>query len=164
MRNQGKPGIGTPAKLWSAWRAREDGRDDVADVEGRGIDTTDEAAIFRDFGLHRNTHNGMREPGGRMATPLDEMLVSLCRPERLLNLVRRFALFDAGAKKVARHPRFLAVKDLPRGVEARDVNPSCDVHVTAPAHADAAEIHERDRSLRSLYRLSDGVRGRGAAV
>ena len=47
-----------------------------------------------------------------MATPLDEMLVSLCRPERLLDLARRFTLFDAGAKKVARHQQFFAVKDL----------------------------------------------------
>ena len=112
--------VGTSAKFWSAWREREDAPNYVAEVVGREVDTTDEAAIFQDFGLHRNKHNGLREAGGRMATPLDEMLVSLCRPERLLDLARRFTMFDAGVKKVARHQQFFAVKDILKRVTARD--------------------------------------------
>jgi type I restriction enzyme R subunit len=112
--------VGTPAKFWSAWREREDAPDYVAEVVNRAIDTTDHDAIFQDFGLHRRKHDGLREAGDRFVTPLDEMLVSLCRPERILDLARRFTLFDGGVKKVARHQQYFAVKDLLKRVEARD--------------------------------------------
>ena len=112
--------VGTPAKFWSAWRECEDGPNYVAEVVNRAIDATEQDVIFQDFGLHRRKHDGLREAGARMVTPLDEMLVSLCRPERLLDIARRFTLFDAGVKKVARHQQFFAVKDLLRRVEARD--------------------------------------------
>ena len=112
--------VGTPAKLWSAWYEHEDAPDYVAQVVGREIDATEEATIFQEFGLHRHKHDELREAGGRMATPLDEALVSLCRPERLLDLARRFTLFDAGDKKVARHQQFFAVREILTRVEARD--------------------------------------------
>lgn len=112
--------VGTPAKFWSAWREREDAPNYVAEVVNRAIDTTDQDAIFQDFGLHRRKHDGLREAGDRFVTPLDEMLVSLCRPERILDLARRFTLFDGGVKKLARHQQYFAVKDLLKRVEARD--------------------------------------------
>ena len=112
--------VGTPAKFWSAWREREDGPDYVAELVNRVVDATEQDAIFHDFGIHRRAHDGLREAGARMVTPLDEMLVSLCRPERLLDITRRFTLFDAGVKKVSRHQQFFAVKDLLRRVEERD--------------------------------------------
>ena len=112
--------VGTPAKLWSAWHEHEDAPDYVAQVVGREIDATEEAAIFQDFGLHRHKHDELREAGGRMGTSLDEALVSLCRPERLLDLARRFTLFDAGDKKVARHQQFFAVREILTRVAARD--------------------------------------------
>ena len=37
-------------------------------------------------------------------------LHSLCRPDRLLNLVRRFTVFDAGIRKIARHQQYFAVQ------------------------------------------------------
>ncbi len=50
----------------------------------------------------------------------DEYLYSLCRPERLLNIMYRFTLFDDGIKKVARYQQFFAVQktmDRIRGIE-----------------------------------------------
>ena len=49
-----------------------------------------------------------------MTTPLDQMLVSLCRPDRLIDIARRFVLFDGPAKKIARHQQVFTVKDLIR--------------------------------------------------
>lgn len=112
--------VGTPAKFWSKWSEGNDAPDYANEVVNRTIDATDQDAIFQDFGLHRRKHDGLREAGERFVTPLDEMLVSLCRPERILDLARRFTLFDAGVKKVARHQQYFAVKDLLRRVEARD--------------------------------------------
>ena len=37
-------------------------------------------------------------------------LHALCRPDRLLDLVRRFTIFDSGIRKIARHHQFFAVR------------------------------------------------------
>ena len=112
--------VGTAAKLWSAWKEREDPPGHAGDVVNRELDEIEAQAIFQDFSLHHRKHSGLMEAGGRMATPLDEMLVSLCRPERLLDLARRFTLFDGPFKKVARHQQMFAVKDLLKRIESRD--------------------------------------------
>jgi type I restriction enzyme R subunit len=114
--------IGTPAKLWSAWKEREDAPDYVLRTVNRELDEIEERAIFQDFALHRQRHTGLMEAAGRMVTPLDEMLVGLCRPERLIDLAHRFILFDGPAKKIARYQQVFTVKDLVRRVAERDAN------------------------------------------
>ena len=47
--------------------------------------------------------------GGRAITAQDRAIFALCRPARLLDLVRRFTVFDAGVRKIARHQQFFAV-------------------------------------------------------
>jgi type I restriction enzyme, R subunit len=37
-------------------------------------------------------------------------LLTLCRPERLLDLIRRFTVFDGGVRKVARHQQFFGIR------------------------------------------------------
>ena len=50
--------------------------------------------------------------GWREATPTaqDRAIHSLCHPDRLLDLVRRFTVFDAGIRKIARHQQYFAVR------------------------------------------------------
>ena len=43
-------------------------------------------------------------------TEQDNAIHSLCRPERLLDLVYRFTLFDGGIKKVARYQQYFVIK------------------------------------------------------
>ena len=45
-----------------------------------------------------------------LPTVQDEYLVGLCRPERLLDIIFNFILFDNGAKKIARYQQFFAIK------------------------------------------------------
>lgn len=49
--------------------------------------------------------------GDREATPQDEYLFNLCRPERLLELMYHFTIYDAGIKKLARYQQFFTVKE-----------------------------------------------------
>ncbi|MFB9654899.1 type I restriction endonuclease subunit R [Pseudarthrobacter oxydans] len=73
--------VGTPRKFWASWRDAED---------------TD--ADIRPFVAERSV------------SEQDRLLYALCRPERLLDLVRRFTVFDAGIRKIARHQQFFAVR------------------------------------------------------
>jgi len=112
--------VGTPAKLWSAWKEREDPLGYAGKLVNREVDEIESRAIFGDFASYRRKHDALMEAGGRLATPLDEMLVALCRPERLVDLARRFMLFDGPFKKVARHQQVFAVKELLSRVETRN--------------------------------------------
>ena len=60
--------------------------------------------------------------GGRAITPQDRTIFALCRPERLLDLVRRFTVFDGGVRKIARHQQFFGVQSAVERVRQFDTN------------------------------------------
>jgi type I restriction enzyme R subunit len=49
---------------------------------------------------------------GRAVYEQDRALYALCRPERLLDLIYKFILFDNGEKKVARYQQYFTVQDI----------------------------------------------------
>lgn len=112
--------VGTPAKLWAEWKELEIGDEDVKASVNRPLDAIEEAEILKDFDAHQRRHRAVREAGGRYATQQDHLLVGLCRPERLLELARRFVLFDGPFKKIARHPQFFTVRRLLQRVRTHD--------------------------------------------
>jgi type I restriction enzyme, R subunit len=48
--------------------------------------------------------------GARLVSAQDRLLYSLLKPERLLDLIYGYILFDAGDKKIARYQQYFAVK------------------------------------------------------
>lgn len=103
--------LGTPLQFWSSWKEREDAPDLVRKVVSRALDPIEARHIFDDFAPHRSRFQALAE-GGREPTQLDETLVALFRPERLLDMARRFTLFDGPAKKVARHQQVFAINSV----------------------------------------------------
>ncbi|MEC5181691.1 type I restriction endonuclease subunit R [Arthrobacter sp. CG_A4] len=73
--------VGTPRKFWASWHDAED------------TDAVIQPLIAM-----------------RTVSAQDRLLYALCRPERLLDLVRRFTVFDAGVRKIARHQQYFAVR------------------------------------------------------
>ncbi len=63
---------------------------------------------------------GGYELGSRVPTAQDRALVSLCDPERLLELVRRYTVFDAGERKVARYQQYFSVESIMYRIRGRD--------------------------------------------
>lgn len=112
--------VGTPAKLWAEWKELEISDDDIGAAINRPLDAIEEAEILKDFAQHQRRHLAVHETGGRYANAQDRALTGLCRPERLLQLARRFVLFDGPFKKIARHPQFFAVRHLLQRVRTRD--------------------------------------------
>ena len=64
---------------------------------------------YATVGTPKKFWHGWREPEPE-AVRAPHPLHSLCRPDRLLDLVRRFTVFDAGTRKIARHQQFFAVR------------------------------------------------------
>ena len=82
---------GTGREFWSSWEESEDTSDDLK-------------AIVRQAGEIAG------RAGERSVTRQDRTLYGLCRPARLLGLVRDFILYEKGQKKIARYQQFFVVR------------------------------------------------------
>lgn len=111
--------VGTPAKLWAEWNEQDLASGDIAALINRPLDAIEAAEIGKDFAAHQRRHRAVHDAGGRQVMPLDELLVGLCRPERLLEMARRYTLFDGPWKKIARHPQYFTVRHLLQRVQRR---------------------------------------------
>ena len=99
--------VGTPPKFWSAWK-EEFGKRDLADLKEKVNLPRSERQIDRicASGNLWQEHVTSYVRVERQVTPQDRALYSLCRKERILELVHGLMLFDAGEKNVARHQQY----------------------------------------------------------
>ncbi|WP_435416052.1 type I restriction endonuclease subunit R [Polaribacter aestuariivivens] len=88
---------GTPAKFWSLWK--EDIEKEVSKL------------------LKKKTKNTNSED--RLVTEQDKGIYSLCRPNRLLELVYKYIVFDGPDKKICRYQQYFAVQDTIKRVKSR---------------------------------------------
>ena len=103
--------VGTSHKFWQAWRDEEDTDDAIVPLINRVLTATEKDAVFSgDFADARAYFDAMAAEGDRAVTAQDRTLYALCRPERLLDLIRRFTVFDGGDRKVARHQQFFGIR------------------------------------------------------
>jgi len=109
--------VGTPSPFWFKWQEFEDRDADVLAAINAPLDADENRRTFTDgFSEDRAPYDARFEQGDRLVTEQDRVLWSLCRPERLLDLARRFTLFEAGEKKVARYQQFFAVRKILRRI------------------------------------------------
>lgn len=111
---------GTPAQFWGGWREQELGAATIERAVNAKLDPATTDAIFADFAEHRRRHDRVMENAGRFATQLDEMLVALCGPSRLLELIRSYILVDDGLKKIARYQQYFGVRRAIERLQQRD--------------------------------------------
>ena len=115
--------VGTPQKFWQTWRDEEDTDAVIAPVANRPLTEAEKFAVFSgDFAGARTYFEAMTAEGERAVTAQDRTLFALCRPERLLDLVRRFTVFDGGVRKVARHQQFFGIRTAVERVKQLDIN------------------------------------------
>jgi type I restriction enzyme, R subunit len=112
--------VGTTRKFWALWREREFTDGDIGPLLTTPLTESEAKSTFGDgFEEEQAPFERMMEDG-REVTEQDRMLCALCRPDRLLDLARRFTLFDLGIKKVARYQQFFAVKNILAKVKQKD--------------------------------------------
>lgn len=112
--------IETPLPFWSIWREKEDREATLAKLINEPLTEVETKSTFGDGFQDEQVPYEAMIGGGRGITEQDRTLDALCRPERLLDLARRFMLFDLGIKKVARYQQFFAVKNIVSRVKTRD--------------------------------------------
>jgi type I restriction enzyme R subunit len=108
---------GTPASFWFRWRELEDQETAVLAAINMPLNEEETRRTFCDsFRFEASAYGAHFEQGSRLLTEQDRVLWALARPERLLDLARRFTIFDGGEKKVARYQQFFAVRKILRRV------------------------------------------------
>ncbi|MFC4636446.1 type I restriction endonuclease subunit R [Dokdonia ponticola] len=120
--NDGSYGTtGTSKEFWAKWKEQfptQKEQDayygDLISLKNTPLTESQKDKLFgeRTFGFNyvRRYFDGI-EKEERTLTKQDELLYSLCRPKRILDIIRNFTIYDEGIKKVARYQQFFAVND-----------------------------------------------------
>ncbi len=110
----------TPRDFYSVWKEKDfskDFEDKVLKSVNNPISKEDLDKISND--LLRS--NYVQAPKGNI-TPQDRGIYSLLEPERFLDLVRNFIVYDNGIKKVTRYQQYFAIKKILKKIENREEN------------------------------------------
>ena len=113
--------VGTSKEFWSVWDELEDTERDVNACINKALSSGDKDALFSgEFASARSHFDALERSGDRLVTEQDRCLYSLCRPERLLELIFGFIVFDVGSKKIARYQQFFLVRTAMKRVKQKD--------------------------------------------
>jgi type I restriction enzyme R subunit len=107
----------TPEKFWAKWKEQftSDEQSDyflkiLYELKNKPLSFAQKNNLFGERFAYVRNYFDVLESEGVLPTIQDEYLYGLCRPERLMDLVFNFVLFDNGEKKVARYQQFFAIK------------------------------------------------------
>jgi type I restriction enzyme R subunit len=107
----------TPEKFWAQWHEKftndEEERNyrlKLKDLKNNPLSAQIKEQLFSDRFRYVRQYFDALEQKEILTTVQDEYLYGLCRPERLIDLIFNYVLFDNGEKKVARYQQFFAIK------------------------------------------------------
>jgi type I restriction enzyme R subunit len=107
----------TPEKFWSKWQEKFDSESEeneynrkLLELKNQPLSTDEKDKLFSDRFRYVRQYFDALEKEEILPTIQDQYLYVLCRPERLMDLIFNFILFDNGTKKVARYQQYFAIK------------------------------------------------------
>lgn len=103
----------TAAKFWARWREEEFSEAEMASIKNKALTPETRAALFdgKPKAVREYFDSLWSQP--MLPSDQDKLLVSLLTPARLLELLRRFILFDRKVGKiVARYQQFFGIRAL----------------------------------------------------
>src|SRR5680860_1087351 len=115
--------VGTPRRFWQLWRDEEDRDEDILAAINRPLTEEEKRAVFSgDLANARAFFDELAAGGDRAISEQDRLIYALCRPPRLLDIVRRFTVFDGGIRNVARHQQFFGIRKAVERVKQFDLD------------------------------------------
>lgn len=115
--------VGSSRQYWQTWRDDEDRDEDILQVANRPLTDSEKKAVFSgDFAPARPFFDALAKEGARAVTEQDRLIYALCRPDRLLDITRRFTVFDNGQRKIARHQQYFGILAAINRVKQRDLS------------------------------------------
>ncbi|MBS4814486.1 MAG: type I restriction endonuclease subunit R, partial [Bacteroides sp.] len=115
---------GTPAKFWTKWKEMFISEQEEAEyiqqldcLVNTPLDEKQKAHLFSERFRYVRAHFDAVEQEKVLPTEQDCYLFGLCRPERLLDLIHNFTIYDGGIKKLARYQQYFTVKEITERVK-----------------------------------------------
>ncbi|PWQ97093.1 type I restriction endonuclease subunit R [Leucothrix pacifica] len=105
---------GTPDKFWATWKEEEIPEAEFVRLKNRALSDAQLTTLFAHRPAHElQDYRALIAGGDLTVTNQDRLLISLLRPDRLLDMTRLFTLFDKKAGKiVARYQQVFGIKAL----------------------------------------------------
>jgi type I restriction enzyme R subunit len=107
----------TPEKFWAKWHEKfntdeeeRNYKNELQEFKNKPLPNSIKEQLFSDRFKYVRQYFDALEQEIILPTEQDNYLFGLCRPERLMDIVFNFVLFDNGEKKVARYQQFFAIK------------------------------------------------------
>ena len=103
----------TPEKFWAKWQENEElkvNNDKLYELKNKPLELKEKEHLFSDRFKYVRQYFDALEKEEILPTEQDKYIFGLCRPERLMDIVFNFILFDNGEKKIARYQQFFAIK------------------------------------------------------
>lgn len=107
----------TPEKFWAKWQEKFEESEKLKEyneklkiLKNKPLPISIQEHLFSDRFKYVRQYFDALEQEEILPTEQDKYLFGLCRPERLMDLVFNFILFDNGEKKIARYQQFFAIK------------------------------------------------------
>jgi type I restriction enzyme R subunit len=108
---------GTTEEFWAIWHEKFENKEQdqhykniLHQLKNQPLSAEQKNKLFADRFRYVRLHFDALENETIEATKQDEYLYSLCRPERLIDLVFNFILYDNGEKKIARYQQYFVIK------------------------------------------------------
>lgn len=102
---------GTPRKFWATWKEQKLKETDLQELVNKPLSDEQKDKLFAGRFKYVRKYFDNIEAEGRLVTEQDKMLYSLCQPQRLLELMYKYIVYDAGIKKIARYQQYFAIQD-----------------------------------------------------
>lgn len=102
---------GTSRPFWYPWKEKSQFKSELEGLINRPLSKDKKEKLFSERYEHVREYFEELEKPPRQITDQDQILYGLCRPERILEIIKKFIVYDAGTKKIARYQQYFAVKD-----------------------------------------------------
>lgn len=107
----------TPEKFWAKWQEKFSNDEEERNyktilqrLKNQKLPAFVKESLFTERFRYVRQYFDALEQEKILPTVQDDYLFGLCRPERLMDIIFNFVLFDNGQKKVARYQQFFAIK------------------------------------------------------
>jgi type I restriction enzyme R subunit len=108
---------GTTEEFWAIWEEKFENKEEEQDyktilleIKNKPLGDAQKNKLFADRFRYVRSHFDELETKIIEPTRQDEYIYSVCRPQRLMDLVFNFILFDNGEKKIARYQQYFVIK------------------------------------------------------
>ncbi len=102
---------GSKPEFWFYWKEQNSMEEEIDKLINKSLPDEQKDKLFSTRFKYVRDYFKSKEQSEVEITQQDKLLYSLCKPARLLELVYKFIVYDAGIKKIARYQQYFAVKN-----------------------------------------------------